>query len=265
MYFPPMSVTMPPGAYEALLAAKGVRLTWFRSHTCPCVNAGEIRGSAEPGCRTCRGYGTYWDAPVGPFAGLVTDFASAPSPIEPGMRVDDKFGQFIDSQPVLTLVNASPYNAAGSQAAIDLASVWAGANVKDIFCFVDASARWSTILEQGGTQVVPFQQNLSIAPTGAVTTWDPVNRVVNVVEGYQIEGAQVTLPPGYPDGTAYTVEFTSAPIYVAHKSAGASPHVRPFGLGTANLPRRFHIQTLDFWTRENAPNAGTSYPLLGAC
>lgn len=260
--------TMPRQPFEALLATQGVRMTWRKSHSCPCVYGGAtateilIAGSPDPACTRCRGYGTYWDKPVGPFAGLITYFASAPSPIEPGNRVDEKFGTYIDAQPVVTVPYASPFNLPGSAEERTQAMVWQNASLMDIFVEVDATARYNAVLEQGGNQVVPFQENLQIAPAGAVTIYDTATRSVTIVEDYTIQGTQVLLPPGYADGTHYVVEFISAPLFVAHKAAGALAHARPLGVGTVNLPRRFHIQTLDIWTRETVPNAGSSYPAL---
>lgn len=266
-----MSRTLPARAFNSLLAAKGTRLTWAKSHSCPCVGGGPIPnggyrspGTADPACRRCHGYGTYWDAPIGPFMGLLTYFASAPSPIEPGIRVDERFGQYQDAQPVVTVPSGSPSCAPGSPDAATMERVWQEASLNDIFVEVDATTRYNALLQQGADEALPFQQNLSVAPTGAVTVYDPVNRVTIPVDGYEVAGAGVTLPAGvYPDGTAYAVEFIAAPIYVAHKAAGALPHTRPFGGGTEKLPRRFHIQALDYWTRLNVQNAGTSFPLMG--
>jgi hypothetical protein len=262
--------TMPRQPFEALLATQGVRMTWLKSHSCPCVYGGStptgylIAGAPDPACTRCHGYGTYWDAPVGPFTGLITYFASAPSPIEPGIRSDDAFGPYIDAQPVVTVPFASPFNAAGSPAEAQAAVVWQNASILDMFVEVDATARYNAFLEQGGNQVLPFQQNLSVAAAGAVTVYDGTNRAVDVVVGYTVTGTTVSLPAGmYPDGTHYVVEFIAAPVYVAHKAAGALPHVRPLGAGTVNLPRRFHIQTLDMWTRQSLANVPTSYPVLG--
>lgn len=271
MFLPPIQSVLPAGAFNALLQRYGVRLTWLKSHLCPCTGGGSdpsggyvVAGSPDPACPQCRGFGTYWDAPVGPFTGLLTYFASAPSPIEPGIRVDDKFGQHIETEPVVTIPYAAPTNQDGGAAATALAGVWQQAGLLDMFCEVDAVTRYNTLLYQGKNQVLPFQQNLSVATAGAVTVRDPATRAVQQVVGYQVQGAQVTLPNGlYPDGTAYAVEFEAAPIFVAHRAAGALPHSRPFGNGVTQLPRRFHIQTLDYWTRLNVANAGTQYPVCG--
>ena len=271
MWVPPISALMPQLGLEAVLQRLGTRITWFKSHLCPCTGGGSdpatgylIPGSPDPACRQCNGYGVYWDAPLGPFTGLITYFASAPSPIEPGIRVDEKFGGYIDSMPVLTIPYAAPTNAASPGLATAMAQCWQQANFKDLFCEVDATTRFDATLTQGGVDCVPFQQNLSIQPQGAVTVRDPVNRTVDVVQNYVVSGAQVTLPAGvYPDGTSYVVEFIAAPLFVAFNKAGGLPHIRPFGNATQNLPRRFHLQTLDYWTRENVPNAGTSYPMCG--
>lgn len=271
MFIQPMSATMPAGPFDALLAAKGVRLTWFKSHSCPCVAGGfsadggyRSVGTADPSCRQCRGFGTYWDAPIGPFTGLLTYFASAPSPIEPGIRVDDKFGQHVESEPVVTIPHASPLNVSRGLSAQQLAAVWEGASLNDMFVECDATTRYNALLKQGDNDVLPFQQGLRVAASGAVKVYDSVNKVAVLVQGYEVQGARVTLPTGaYPDGTGYAVEFTASPMFVAHRAAGAFPHVRPFGNGTVELPRRLHIQTLDFWTRQNAPNAGTAFPAVG--
>lgn len=272
MFFPPMAVTMPARAFEALLQYKGTRLAWFQSHTCPCTAGGadaqggyRSPGTADPTCQTCRGFGTYWDAPIGPFSGLLTYFASAPSPIEPGIRQDEKFGLHVDTEPVVTIPRASPLNIAGAPAAQQLESVWQNASLKDMFCEIDAVTRYSTLLYQGNQQILPFQQNLSVAATGAVTVYDPATHMKVPVEGYTVQGAEVILPPGFPDGTGYAVEFSAAPLFVAFRPAGAFPHARPFGGSndTELLPKRFHIQTLDYWTRLNISGTVTSFPAVG--
>ncbi len=84
------------------------------------------------------------------------------------------------------------------------------------------------------------------------------------VTHYAIDGPTVTIG-GYPNGTAYMVEFQAAALYVAFRRAGGLPHVRPFGGGTVNEPRRFRLQALDFWTRQRGiqPSAAGSKVLGG--
>ncbi len=102
----------------------------------------------------------------------------------------------------------------------------------------------------GGIQAVPYQQGLSIAASGAVTVFNQTTHRVQVVSGYVVSGAAVTIPSGYAEGTAYDVEFQANPVFVAFRKAGAFPMTRPFGGADAqHLPRRFRVQTLDLFTR----------------
>jgi hypothetical protein len=126
---------------------------------------------------------------------------------------------------------------------------WRDASTDDKFIAVDMLSRYTAVLQAGVKENLPFQQNLQIERQDAVTVWDPVTGDVLPVMNYAVSGATVTII-GYPAGTNYMVEFQAAPVFIAFRSAGGLPHVRPFGGGTVNEPRRFRLQALDFWTRQ---------------
>lgn len=238
-FMPPITPNvLPEGPFDALIENYGLSFLWVQAHQCPCVNSGEIIGSADPSCGTCKGVGVYWDHPVGPWMGLLTFMHMSPSPDEQGVATDASFGMMMHGEPTLTI----PYSAASGV-------VWENASVYDAFVEQNALARYSAQLVVGGVMAVPYQQGLAIEPTGAVTVWDPVAKVATPVVGYTVNGGTVTLPPQYPTGTAYNVEFQANPVYIAYRKAGGMPHVRPFGGGQVNLPRRFRVQPLDLWTR----------------
>ncbi len=270
VFIPPINVTLPRQPFEALLAQTGVRLAWMKSHTCPCTyrSAGPqglpTPGSADPSCLTCYGVGVYWDEPVGPFAGLVTFMHMSPSPDEPGTITNPKWGQVVKEEPTVTIPYYTPPSApiasmisSGAQA-----RVFEEASTYDMFVELDARARFQAVLKADDTIFLPYQQNVVIAASGAVTTYDPVTRHVQPISGYVVSGASVTLPDGYPPGTTYVVEFMAASLYVAYRSAGGLPHVRPLGHGAMQLPKRFRAQALDIWTRQRqlGPGGATEYP-----
>lgn len=237
-YLPPIApYVMPSRAYSQLLSAYGISLTWAKSHLCPCTFNGPnmLTGSPDPVCTTCSGYGYYWDAPSAPFNGLISFMHMAPSPDEPGVQMDEKFGQIMRSEPILTI----PYSQSVA---------WSGCSLNDIIVEVNAIDRFNAQLQVGGrTSVVPYQQNLTIALTGAVTVYNPTTSGVQVVSGYTVSGAQVLLPSSYASGTAYIVEFYAAKTFVCWRAAGSLPHSRPFS-GEPE-PRRFRLQQLDLWLR----------------
>lgn len=225
---------MPNEGFDQLAAATGARFTWQKSHLCPCTFGGQLTGSPDPQCQTCKGRGWYWDAPTGTFYGIITFIHLAPAPDEPGVRMNEQFGGIYRSEPTLTI----PFTAG---------QIWASASLNDAFVEVDAIDRFQTELQVGGIQSVPYQQNVLIQPIGAVTTYDPVNKIISPVSGYTVNGSTVTLPNTYPNGTPYIVEFTAAKTFVAWRAGGALPHDRPFQ--QVNLPKRFHLQQLDLWLR----------------
>lgn len=235
-YYPPISpYVMPFEPFDAIIARYGIAMTWERSHQCPCIygNFG-MTGSPDPVCETCHGLGWYWEEPFGPFQGLITFIRLNPSPDEPGALMNEKWGVEIRQEPTVTI----PFSAG---------LVWEQASVMDRFVEVDAIDRFQTKLIKGGIVDIPYQHQLTVQPTGAVTIYDEVNHEVIIVPDYTVNGTTVSIPDSYPEGTAYTVEFTAAKTYIAWRNAGSVPHDRPFGQVTE--PKRFRFQTLDLWLR----------------
>lgn len=257
---------LPQEPFNALISKIGARTTWMRSHTCPCTFAGggalgalPFPGSPQPDCLQCFGIGTYWDPPTLPFMVGVSYMHLSPSPDEPGTIMDPKFGSVQTSEPSVTIPYLNPDDPMSPLLA------WTYASTNDMFVMVDMLSRFTAVLQVGGIEVLPYQQNLQIAPEGAVTVYDPVSRTIQFVP-YDISGAQVTIDTSiYPVGTNYMVEFQSAPVYVAWRRSGGLPHVRPFGGGGVTLPRRFRLQALDFWTRQrmNIPSPTGSTIIMG--
>ena len=252
---------MPREPFERVINATGIRVTWAKSHTCPCVFAGgsingrlPLPGSADPMCKKCFGVGTYWDTPVGPFFVGLSFGHTAVSPDEPGNTTNEDYGAFISAQPTITI----PY----ADASGNLIQAWSYASENDMIVAIDSQTRFTAVLQQAGITAVPYQQNLVIAASGAVTTYDPVAHTVSPVSGYTVSGTTVALPAGvYPDGTNYMVEFYASPAYVLFRRAGGMAHDRQFGGGVVNLPIRFRGNTLDWWTRERTGGAvPNSYP-----
>ena len=225
---------MPHDGLDQLLSAYGIRLNWQQSHLCPCVYGGQQAGTPDPSCLTCKGYGWYWDAPSAIFFGLITFAHLSPSPDEPGAIMDEKFGQIVRAEPTLTI----PYTAGNT---------WTNASINDIFTEIDTADRFNAQLQVGGIQTVPYQQGLNIPASGAVTVYDQTTHAIEVVSGYVVSGATVTLPSGYATGTSYIVQYTAQKAYAAWREAGSMVHPRPFG--QEQLPRRFRLQQLDQWLR----------------
>lgn len=258
--------TMPPAALDAVVNRYGIRLTWQKSHLCPCTYGGPLTGSPDNQCTTCFGRGWYWDPPSIPFVGLITFMHLSPSPDEPGVETSEKFGMVNRGEPTLTIpntYNASPdaqdllsdpdilseadlFNLIGTQGNTNPA--YAQSSINDVFTEVDTSDRFEVQLQVGGTQVVPYEQNVNIPASGAVTVYDTVNHVVVPVSGYVVSGSVVTLPGGYATGTPYIVSYFASRSYVAFRNAGGMAHDRPLGLGL-NQPKRFRLQALDLWLR----------------
>jgi hypothetical protein len=260
---------LPPARFETLIAQYGQRISWLKSHSCPCVFAGgglngalPFPGSAQRSCQQCFGTGTYWDEPTSPFRASMTFMQMSPTPDEPGVRMDAKFGMHQMAEPSLTIPYMNPL--LGLTDAAQPTDVWNNASIDDIFIPVDSLSRYTAVLQVGGQQILPFQQNIQIAPQGAVTTFNTITNQIVSVQNYAVSGAQVLIG-GYPAGTNYMVEFLAAPLYVAFRSAGGLPHIRQFGGGTVNEPRKFKVQALDFWTRQRKqqPTAAGSTSLAG--
>jgi hypothetical protein len=229
---------LPRANFEKLIAKYGMNVAWARSHACPCIYGGQQKGSADPTCQTCSGRGIYWDPLSAPFRALITFIHTSPTPDEPGSAMSTEAGLMVNGEPALTI----PANAG---------AVWAEASIYDQFVEIDATARYNAKLQVGGVTSLPYTQNVTVAPTGAVTVWDPIAKTLEHVSNYTVSGATVTIS-GYPEDTPYMVDFMAAPTYVAYRIAGALPHVRPFG--GSSLPRRYRLQLLDLWLRERGAN-----------
>jgi hypothetical protein len=250
------ATAMMPARFEAMIARMGQRVSWMKGHACPCTFAQNgangflpLPGSASASCLTCLGLGIYWDDPTIPFVAYMKFVEMSPTPDEPGVRVDQTYGFVQLSEPSLTLPFRNPFLATDDPA--QPTAAWNDASTDDIFVAVDMLSRFTAKLEVGGVTYLPYQQNLQIAPAGAVVVWNPATNRAMGVPNYSVSGASVALDPSvYPPGTAYMVEFRSAPMFVVFRPAGGIPHVRPFGAGTVNEPRRFKLQALDFWARQ---------------
>jgi hypothetical protein len=239
VWLPPIEPwVLPRTPFESIIGQYGIYLMWAKSHVCACIYGGDIPGSPDAACTTCLGRGVYWDAPVGPFRGLITFIHMSPSPDEPGTLMSEQQGLMINGEPALTI----PWNAG---------VVWKDAAPFDLYTETEAISRLDAQLQVGGRTVVPYQTNLTIAPQGAVTIYDNETKKVVPVTDYTVNGPQVTLGSGYPEGTNYIVDFYASPTYVAYRVAGAPAHARPFG--SVAEPRRFRLQLLDLWLRSNAP------------
>lgn len=234
-FFPPAQVMLPNQPFDGIINAYGIRLTWRKSHQCPCMYSGQMAGSPDPRCKTCLGLGWYWDAPVGPWMGLITFIHTSPTPDEPGTTMDTNVGMVNRSEPAISIPSTAP-------------GAYNGASLNDIFVEVDSIDRFQSTLKVGGNQNIPYQNQLSVSPTDAVTVYDNLNKRVINVTGYTVSGTTVTLPAEYPEGTDYVVEFMAAKAYVAWRSAGSIAHDRPFAKITE--PKRFRCRTLDLWLRD---------------
>ena len=243
---------MPPSVFDTLIGAYGIRMAWCRSHSCPCVYGGSIPGSPDPQCTSCGGRGVYWDQPLGPFQTLLTFIRHGPTPDEPGTMMDQDQGLLLNGEPTLTIPYSGTY--------VQQSTVWQEAGVYDLFVEIDAISRFNANLQVGGNMNVPYPQAVTIAPTGAVTTYDAVTHSVVSGVSYAVSGITVT-PSGLATGTNYTVDFEAAPCYVAYRIAGMPAHVRPFG--GLNYPRRFRLQTLDLWTRQKGGSDNIPYIQAG--
>lgn len=250
--------------FDNLIRANPIRLAWRQSHVCPCtmssggINGPGVQGGAHPSCLQCFGVGIYWDASVGPFDGLITFMNMNRSPDEPGAHLDEKFGPVNSGSPNITLAqSAEP-------------TVWAEANTDDQFIEVDAASRFNVVLVQGFNQYVPYFESLTIAPTGAVTTWNSTTKKVQYIP-YMIVGNEVICD--LPDQTPYVVAFRAAPIYLINRKPGGLIHQRPFGTAQQQfLPARFQARQLDWWIRARTaqtdnsagatlPEGGSAFPL----
>ncbi len=255
MFIPPTAQLLPPDAFESLIGQTGQRVSWMKGHACPCTFASAgpngalpLPGSAVRGCTQCSGVGTYWDAPSLPFRAYISFMHLSTAPDEPGADMDESYGLKMRADPTITIPYTNPYLAPFDPG--QPTTAWNQASLMDMFIPVDSLSRFTAVLQNGGVQNLPYQQNLSVAPSGAVNTWNPLTKSIVPVSGYVVSGASVLLPSGYAPGLNYMVEFTAAPLYVAFRHAGGLPHTRQFGGGAVNEPRRYRLQTLDYWTRQ---------------
>lgn len=261
---------LPEYRFDAMIGAIGQRVSWMRSHSCPCtyshttqLNRLSTPGSAQRSCVRCRGLGTYWDNPSPPFICYISFIHVAKSPDEPGTIMNEVVGPVQTAEPTLTIPYSNPR--LGPFDPGQPSEAWTHASTDDAFVAVDMLSRYTAMLQVGGTTNLPFQQNLQIAPTGAVTVWNTTTLNVDKVANYSVQGPSVLID-GYPRGTTYMVEFLAAPYYVAWSRAGGLPHIRPFGGGVPiNEPRRYRLQSLDLWTRQRGiqPSAAGSVTLAG--
>ena len=254
-YLPDAEALLPPGPFDQLIGNMGQRFSYLKGATCPCVfgAAGpqgilQTPGSPVKGCQTCFGVGTYWQNPSPIFRALMSFKHTSASPDEPGSKMAEDFGQFYWSNPSITIAKYNPYLPPADPA--QPTAIWQSASDHDMFVPVDMTSRYVAVLQNGGQIFLPYQQALSIAPTGAVTIWNPNTLSLVYVSGYVVSGASVTLPSGYAPGQNFMVSFTSVPLYVVFRRAGGFAHVRPFGGGDLAEPRQFRLQTLDWWTRQ---------------
>lgn len=266
---PSTAVALAPQNFDALIATHGQRVSWMRSHTCPCTYSGggangrlPNLGSPQPNCLTCSGRGVYWDDPSLPFRAYISFMGLAPNPNEPGVKMNESYGPFQMSEPSLTIPYMNPNLAVNDPG--QPTAAWTDASTDDGFVAVDMQARYTAVLQVGVKENLPFQQNLRVAPQGAVQVWDPTTSRITPVAQYAVSGPTVTIG-GYPEGANYMVEFYAAPFFVAFRRAGGLPHVRPLGGGTVNEPRRMQLQALDFWTRQRGiqPSAVGSVQTAG--
>ncbi len=236
-YYPSLSAQlMPERMLDGLIQATGVNLGWMQSHVCACTYGYSIPGSPDPNCNTCNGRGFFWNPwdTSTKFRGLITFMHTATAPDEPGVEMDSKTGQYFKAEPTLTI----PYSQQ---------NVWLTASEMDAYVELDATSRYSSVLVTGQNTILPYQQNLQVLD---VYTYNPATQMTTLAASgtYVVSGATVTIP-GSPDGTAYTVEYMAAPVYIAWRSAGGLAHSRPFAGGTGQIPKRFRLVTLDVWLR----------------
>jgi hypothetical protein len=238
-FLPPASPFVLPGSpFDALMGAYGTELQWAKGHQCPCtLGNSDIPGSPDPQCTSCGGRGVYWDAFGPSFQGLLTHIGRTNFGPEPGVRTNTTEGGIWTANPVITI----PFSAG---------DVWSEASVMDAFLQVQAVQRFNTTLVVGGTATLPYQQSLSIAASGAVRVYDAQTHSVIDDVAYTASSGVVTLTdPSFGPGTAYTVEYSAAPVFIAFRQSGGAPHFRPLGAQGAQLPLRLHCQILDLWTR----------------
>jgi len=146
-------------------------------------------GSSQKRCLTCFGLGVYWDVPTIPFTAWMKFVDMSPTPDEPGVRVDQNYGVTQLAEPSLTLPFTNPWLAADDPALAVTAQAWAQASLYDRFMPVDMISRFTAGLQVGSREVLPYQQSLFVAPSGAVTVWNPSTSMIEPVSSYTVSGA----------------------------------------------------------------------------
>ncbi|MHB1644726.1 MAG: hypothetical protein ACYCS8_19085 [Acidithiobacillus sp.] len=249
-FLPPLSpYILPQDPFDALLAQYGVEMQWMKGHECPCVYGNyNAPGSPDPGCNTCGGRGVYWDTPSPAFFGLLTHIGRTNFGPESGSSMDKTNGGIWTSDPVITIPASQT-------------EVWSQASVFDAFMEPQAPQRFNTTLSVGYNQALPYQQSLSVAASGAVRVFDPQTKTVINDVAYTVSSGMVFIDASYGEGTAYTVEYEAAPVFVVFRKSGGAPHYRPFGQQGHNLPLRLHCQLLDIWTRARHGSASSTSPM----
>lgn len=246
---------MPEVVFDTQVVETGIRFGWLRAHSCPCTFAFNGKyGNPNPGCLTCGGRGIYWDPPLD-FNGLLTYMHTSSAPDEPGATTNEWMGHMLEGMPTLTV----PFNGTGCEA-----QVWRYGSSFDAFVEYDAVTRYNTVFVSGNApgapQLLPYQWGVGIISVASYATG--TNMISPVASGnWAYSAGAVTLDPTlYPTGTAYTVEYTASPVFVAFRPAGGVPHARPFAEGRTRIPRRFHLQVADAWLRDRfsgeLPNSG---------
>lgn len=236
---------MPPPLFNALIRSHGIRMTWMKSHVCPCTMSSDSPGSPNPTCNTCHGRGRYWDQPQGPFVLLRTFMHSTEAADEPGATMDAVRGQELHAEPTITIPS-------------DVLPVWSEASEFDAYVEVDTMMRFETAFVTGGNTVLPYQQNVDVE---SVTAYDTTAQDVVALSESQWTNndGQISLI-GFANGTAFTVSYKANPVYIAWRRSGANAHMRLFGAGTAALPVRFRAQWLDAWIRARNPGGQSASP-----
>jgi hypothetical protein len=230
---------MPASIFNQVIRLAGVRMSWMKSHACPCTMASDIPGSPDPACNTCHGRGRWWETPVGPFVLLRTFMHTSEATDEPGAMMDPRVGQMLHAEPTITI----PSN---------VLPLWSEAAEFDAFVEEDTLTRFETAFIVGQPAVLPYQQNLTILNVVAYNT-DTKSVLPLDVHDWNYDGTQVNLV-NYDPGTAFTVMYKASPVYICWRRAGANPHTRPFGAGSDPLPVRFRAQLLDLWLRSRNPH-----------
>lgn len=241
-FIPPAAKLLPPDALNRVTAALGSRMGWMKAHDCPCAYAGDSPGAALPRCPSCQGRGVFWDAPLG-FTGLLTYMQTAAAPNEPGVRTDPVHGALLAGDPTVSIPS-------------DAGAAYSESGLKDAFALFDSPQRRQSVLVSGDNDALPYGFNVAVS--GVLVYVEGAGAVPAPPTAYAVSGSTVTLV-GYPAGTAYAVEYSADPVFVAYRPVGGDAHQRPFGLGLP-LPRRFHLATLDLWTRQRFAGDGPSGP-----